>query len=535
MSGGDLARRTEVGVVFGGVDISDEINEYLISITYTDNEEDETDDLQLKLHDRDDIWLTKWLNVAIQAAASSAAPSEGWAVGDDVIANGQPQYTSYGEFTPGAIVTNYKGKITYLNLKSGVPYPIHVGYLGWFAISQVSKDGGSEQNGGDSSSVKGLKVSASLLRKHWGDNTPRIVLPSPDAAATASASDTWTVGEEVTANGRPQYTSYGEGTPGANVTDYKGKVTYLNLKTGIPYPIHVAHLGWFSTSQVTKAAASTDAAAAPAVVQSGDIKLDCGQFELDSVVASGPPSEITVKCTALPYRSSIRKTKKSKAWENYTLSGIAKEMAAANGMTCMYESASDPFYERKEQSNTSDIAFLKKLCQAAGLSLKATDNMLVLFDQAKYEAKHPVVTIPRGKRGGYEKYKLSTGEADTHYASCRVRYTDPATGAVITATAYAEDYDPKKKDNQCLEIKAKVGSTGEAQALASKMLRLRNKYEYSASFTFPGNPSLVAGVTAKLTGWGAWDGKYIVKQAKHSVGGSGYKTQIALRRVLEGY
>ena len=44
-----------------------------------------------------------------------------------------------------------------------------------------------------------------------------------------------------------------------------------------------------------------------------------------------------------------------------------------------------------------------------------------------------------------------------------------------------------------------------------------------------------AGVTAKLTGWGAWDGKYIVEQAAHSVGSSGYTTQVKLRKTLEGY
>ena len=38
-----------------------------------------------------------------------------------------------------------------------------------------------------------------------------------------------------------------------------------------------------------------------------------------------------------------------------------------------------------------------------------------------------------------------------------------------------------------------------------------------------------------LTGWGAWDGKYIVSQATHAIGSSGYTTQIKLRRVLEGY
>ena len=89
-----------------------------------------------------------------------------------------------------------------------------------------------------------------------------------------------------------------------------------------------------------------------------DKVLDCGQFELDSVDASGPPNTITIKATALPYSAQIRQTEKSKAWEAYTLSGIANEMAAANGMTCMFLANSDPSYGRVEQYKQSDIAFL---------------------------------------------------------------------------------------------------------------------------------------------------------------------------------
>jgi phage protein D len=182
----------------------------------------------------------------------------------------------------------------------------------------------------------------------------------------------------------------------------------------------------------------------------------------------------------------------------------------------------------------SDIAFLSQLCHNAGISLKVSNNIIVLFDQATYEAKQEVFTIVKGS-GAYTKYKLRSGKADKKYTSCRVSYFDPATKKTIQATAYVDDYDADDKNNQHLEITAKVSSIGEAQALARKLLRLKNKYEYTVSFTLPGNPDLVAGVTGRLSGWGAFDGKYIIKQAVHSTGSSGYTTQIKLRHVLEGY
>ena len=260
-----------------------------------------------------------------------------------------------------------------------------------------------------------------------------------------------------------------------------------------------------------------------------DGKLKTGAFELDSVDASGPPAKVTISASSLAFSSDLRQTKKSKAWKNYNLSGIASEIAANGGMSCQYEASANPSYDRVEQTRQSDIEFLRKLCQDAGISIKVTDGKLVLYDQAEYEAKAPVLTIEEGAKGGYIKYKLHSGSADTKYSKCRVRYMDPNTGKCIEGTA--EDGDIS--GDQCLEIKAKVGSVGEAQALAKKHLRLHNKLAKTVTFTLPGDVGLVAGVTVQLKGFGGWDGKYIVTRAVHTVGGGGYTTQITIRKVLD--
>ena len=53
MSDKHLARRAETQVVLNGVDISVYVNKDWIFFTYTDNEEYEADDLQIKVCDRD--------------------------------------------------------------------------------------------------------------------------------------------------------------------------------------------------------------------------------------------------------------------------------------------------------------------------------------------------------------------------------------------------------------------------------------------------------------------------------------------------
>lgn len=267
--------------------------------------------------------------------------------------------------------------------------------------------------------------------------------------------------------------------------------------------------------------------------KSGQIDtLDCGQFALDTIKASGPPSTITLKASGLPYRAKIRAEQHSKAWENCTLQMIAGEMAASAGMALLYDAPRNPSYARTEQDKQTDIIFLQKLCQDAGLSLKVNYNQIIIFDQAKYEAQAPIRIIKRGD-GSYTKFDLSTSSAKTAYDSCRVRHTT-SDGKAIEGIAKKEGYREDNKSNRQLEIIARVDSIAEAQALAAKRLRLHNKYARSAQFTLPGNPWLRAGLAVQLADWGAWDGKYLIAQARHSIGASGYTTQIQLRKTMEG-
>lgn len=443
MSDRDTARHALAEVYFAGVDISKSLRPYLLSLSYTDNEEDETDDLQIKIEDRDGTWLRKWLDVSVHDAiegggASSASGGSGYTVtaksGLNIRSGPGTSYSKYGAFAYGAAVSvqeisggwakiSYNGKTAYVSAE--------------YLKAEGGGSSGSDGTGAAVDKVKGLSIQAAILRCNWNGD---------------------------------------------------GKDTMLN----------------------------------------------CGQFELDSVQASGPPNTIAIKATSLPYSSTIRQMKKSKAWEGYYLSGIAGEMAGAAGMAVIYESGNDPYYDRVEQITQTDITFLQTLCHNAGISLKVANNILVLFDQADYEKKDAVFTIAYGSTG-YTKWRLNTGEAEVKYTSCRVSYTKPS-GEVVQGTAYVEDYKSNDDNNQCLEITAAVANAGEAKALAEKKLREHNKFELTAAFTLPGNPALTAGRTVMLRGWGMWNGKYMIKQAKHTVDGSGgYTTQISLRRVLEGY
>ena len=438
MSSKDEARRAMPVVTFAGVDITQSMRQYLDSIIYTDNEENETDDIQIRLQDREGLWLTEWLGEAIQGAAAAPEPP----------ASGGKPYT----------VTAKIG----LNIRSG-PGASH-SKLGAFPF--------------------GTQITVQSVSNGWAtiDHGGSTAYVSADYIAEVSAES--------------------EDSGGESPAGFTIQTTFVREN-------------WKGDGK--------------------DVLLDCGQFSLDAVTAEGPPSLVTIKGTALPYGTRIRQTKKSKAWEATTLKDIALEVAKAGGMTCLYEAAQNPAYGRIEQVKTSDIEFLSTLSHDAGISLKVTNNILVLFDQADYEAKPAIFDIRRGD-GKYLKWRLLTGETGTKFTSCRVSYVSPETGKAIEGKAFVTDYKTDGKNNQQLEVTARVASIAEAKTLAEMRLRLANKYGLTAQFTLPGDPALLAGLTVTLTDWGYWSGKYIIAQARHAIGSSGgYTTQLRLRRVLEGY
>jgi phage protein D/uncharacterized protein YraI len=555
-----MSRSSRADIIFQGVDITKDVSPYLLSATYTDNEDGETDDLQIKLQDRDGIWLENWLKSVLNAAAGDTGnnppPTAQNAQESDsarvtarsglILRAGPSTSTARLTVAPnGSIVTvtdhsgdwwacEYDGKTGYM-------------YSRWLQIDEAAVQPATAT--ASAATAKVTARSGLILRAGKSKSTRRLgAAPYGTEVTVTDQSGSWWAVIYAGQTGY-MYSGYLQITSSAN-----GEQTAAPAAGKVPFYIQVLfhRLSWMR--------------------EGTDEVLDSGTFELDAVECSGPPSQITIKGTSLPYSAPIRQTKKTKAWEKYMLSGIATEMAQAAGMSVQYMSGIDPMIAREEQTDESDIEFLSRVAHLFGLSVKATNKSLVIFDQVTYEALPSVLTVNRGD-GSYTKYKISTSTADTQYDSCRVRYTTPQ-GTLIEGIAKVSDYDAEakqkeiaaaqkatqkkptgkksaaaaakeqqkaiqeaqKKEAQQLEVWYAVKDVAEAKAIAEKMLRMHNKFSKTASFTFPGNPALVAAANMDIRGFGPWDGKYVISQAKHQINpSSGYTTQVTLRNTLENY
>ena len=277
------------------------------------------------------------------------------------------------------------------------------------------------------------------------------------------------------------------------------------------------------------------------------LQQKAGTFLLDTMDHDGPPAVVKIKCASLDCQGGIRKDENDKCWENVTLKGIAGDIAEKGQLKLLYCVKKNPKYERKQQDSETDIAFLIRLCDASGLSVKISDGQLIIFDRKTFESGNSVKTIKYGD-GSYTKWSLGTGDGKTTYDICTVTYTDPKTGKSYTGVYKApewqeeedrvEEANKDKKDDDELETPThtelkiknkKVRSNAEAKELAEIELNLKNLFERTANFTLPGNPSLMAGLTVALKNFGYWSGKYMISTCTHSISKSGYTTKIKLR------
>ena len=443
----ERARRVSAAVKINGADISEDMGKYLLSLSYSDEQEGKTDDLSLTIDDREGIWLQSWLNPAVSSKSSGGGSGSGSSSGSGGLSVGDPVKVKSGakDYNGGGLqswVYSYDG-FTVLEIGAINPDRVVIGINGVITAAvhavDLEKNGAGKASGVGSTAVssanglQGASLAVSIIQKDWEDDGERRV-------------------------------------------------------------------------------------------------LDCGEFTIDTIKVSGPPAKITIKATSLPAGSSVRAVKKNKSWENIRLSAIAAQIAAAGNLKSYFSGDYDPVYSRKEQSNESDISFLSRLCVDAGMSLKVTAGALVIFDEDEYEKK-PAIRTFSPKKGNVLSYSFSDGSSDKAYSSCHVSWTD-TNGTTIEYT-----YTPRIDNpgtGEVLEISERVDSREEARKLAMKRLKAKNKDRFSASLKIIGDAGLAAGATVNVSGWGAFDGKYMIKTAAHSVGSS-YTTELTLRKCLGGY
>jgi hypothetical protein len=307
--------------------------------------------------------------------------------------------------------------------------------------------------------------------------------------------------------------------------------------------------------------------------QDGDSgELDTGKFKIDSCGLSGPPDKFSIKAVSIPVTSSLKREEKTNAWEEATLQEIAKTIADNAGIQLMYEVESDITFDLVDQLQQTDMAFLMDLCTQYGVSLKVTDEKMVLFEESVYEEKDPIDTFDKSEIGGRIIDYSFTQDTNDTVNKVELFYKDPKSG-IVAQGEFTPPNPPAtgqklvlnerpgdlRGDNYRKGIddgsgnaggtfdtgmhpfsditadfnKPRTDVTDNANIICRARCREKNINEWTCALKIMGDVKIVGGVTINMTNWGKYSGKYMVDVASHKIGGR-YLTTVNAHRVL-GY
>jgi phage protein D len=262
-----------------------------------------------------------------------------------------------------------------------------------------------------------------------------------------------------------------------------------------------------------------------AIGYAGEAIVSCGSFQVDEVELRGAPDVIHLRCLAA-YITDAMRTPNSTAYENQTLLGIARAVAAKYGFSVLGAAVNpDVSFARVTQEQESDLEFLHRLAREHDYEFTVRGSQMIFYSRPALE-QHPSVALLRRSDVTRFSFKAKTRRL---YRAAQVSYQDPSTKKLIAQTATA---DPPPPVGDTLKLVRRCENGQQATLKAQAALARHNLLQVTGELTMPGSTRVTAGAKITLGGFGRFDGDYMVKQARHRLHGSaGYTTEVEIYNV----
>ena len=257
----------------------------------------------------------------------------------------------------------------------------------------------------------------------------------------------------------------------------------------------------------------------------GEAVLPCGSFQIDQLELAGPPDTFTMRCLAAFITPAMR-TRNSVGYEGQTLLGIAQTIAGKYGLSLVSApEVIDVPFNRVTQKSETDLAFLKRLAIEYDYDFTIRGTLLVFYSRATLFAVVPTVTLTRTDMASFEFRNRTHGT----YASAAVSYHDPLSKALISQSAVAT---APIATGDVLKLVSRVENGVQAGLKAQGALDIHDMFFIDASLNMPGSVAMASGSTIGLSGFGEFDGNYIILVARHRLDRAhGYTTRVEVTRV----
>lgn len=285
-------------------------------------------------------------------------------------------------------------------------------------------------------------------------------------------------------------------------------------------------------------------------------KVVFGHFEINSINVKAPPHTVSLTATSIP-KGKGAKTKRTETYKKCNMRSLVTIIAKRLGLKMIYKANSTPSYDEVRQSKENDLTFLKRICEENGFSIKVSTKYLTILDDMDLEAQKAKSII---KRTNQRLKTFDFTETLTNlYSACQIYYTEEKEYEVEVeelkvhkktkkVTKKKVKKKLKKKINHTQTFKPKNPPVGDilryeeeyknnavAKRKAQNKLREANKGMQTGTLTFAGLLNVSEGDTVVLSGFGGFDGKYIIVTYSGSFTTSGTESTLELRKCLVGY
>ena len=168
--------------------------------------------------------------------------------------------------------------------------------------------------------------------------------------------------------------------------------------------------------------------------------LDLGTFYVDEPTFE--EHKLTLKCLALPLDQNIRDQKNSVAWENITLKELVAQIANKHEMNAEIY-AENVFFERLDQNQETDLAFINRVVKEIGLNMKVSDDKIIIFDDEEME-KNDTIEVFNIKDYRIRSFSLKKKNKEI-YDKVEVSYYDPDKKKVVKEIITKEELDKRNQ------------------------------------------------------------------------------------------
>lgn len=234
-----------------------------------------------------------------------------------------------------------------------------------------------------------------------------------------------------------------------------------------------------------------------------------GTFIIDNVKLYGPPDKMTVNASSANLTASL-KEQKSRSFDKKSLEQLVTLIALENKLEAKVDKRlGSSFYEHVDQTEESDLNFLKRLADRLNAVVKVVEGNLVITSKGNgrniSDAKMPEVMITKGD---CSFYNVDMSERNL-YKSVRAGYRSLDQNETVFKVA--GDGTP------VFTIRELFADGVKADAAAKGLLERFTRSSDVLQLKIPGNPGVRAESNLRLSGFrDGIDGSWVVSKVTHA-------------------